>query len=345
MPGLFFFIIVFVVEFALAIFMLFLVIVGKVFSKVQEKKQGREEEKLRRLLFLLMTKQKSLGGIDWDELNFSKEVLLRVLENFHANFNDQHWKKIETFLAETFLLPWARKSLRKKRWIYRNRVARIFLLHTEERDLKNIEHLLEDKNFYIRMLAVEALGQLRSPAIVRPLLKKMAKEPVGCRFIYRYVLLAIPSEFIDKLLNLYKEAQEEALRLCCLDVLSYRFFGDVHTLVRRDLFSQNNEIRLLVTKILGNIGSEPVLADLLSMLEDPDPRIREEALRALGEMHSEKSFAKLIHMLHDPAYEVRLQAAQSIFKFGKKGREVLEQQDWDIDPLAFEVARYVLTSL
>ena len=339
-----FFYIVWLVELFIGISMFILLVLGKTLYEARQVRYRRIETRLQQNIFLLMTRQKQIEDIDWGHEAIPRPMLLTLLEDYHANFQDEYWDKTENFLTEKYLLPWARLNTHRKRWIHRNHVARIFLLHPEEQDKEHILHLLEDKSFFIRMVAAEALGELKIKATIEPLLFRMSREPKSCRFIYRHVLLKMRLEDSDEILRIYHEAEDEQLCLCCLDILSYRYFGNIYKDIKQDMTSQNSSIRLRIAKILANIATEEATEDLTKLLNDSEPRIRQEALRGLGVIQSKKSFAKVVPMIHDPVYEVRLQAAKTLIHFKKEGRRVLEQQDWDIDPLAYEVARYVLTS-
>ncbi|MFN0065978.1 MAG: HEAT repeat domain-containing protein, partial [Chlamydiales bacterium] len=255
-----------------------------------------------------------------------------------------HWANIEKLFTKKFLLPWARKNAYKRAWIKRNRCIRIFLLHTEKPDRPLILEKLQDKDFFIRMIAVEAIGELRERDLIAILLKRMAQEPPSCRYIYRNVLLGISFADSDEIKRVYQETNDEQLRLCCLDIFSYKFYGNIHNLLRKDLFSSNVEIRGKVIRILCNIASEEAVDDLMGQLQEEQPLFRTEAIKALGTIRNEKAFDKLIPMLHDQNYAVRLAAAQALLQYKQKGRQVLERQDWDLDPLAYEIARYVLTN-
>ncbi|MCP5469147.1 MAG: HEAT repeat domain-containing protein [Chlamydiales bacterium] len=337
--------IIWALEILVALLLLVSLILGKIVYEIKQRRVRREEKLFKEILFALMTQQKTLQGFEWKKKLISRDVMLRILENYHANFQDKNWEKVETHLTEAYLLPWARANLLRRRWIHRNHVARIFLLHTEEKDRKNIEGLLEDKSYYVRMIAAEALGEIKVAASIPPLLKRMAREAPRARFIYRHVLLKMPLEEAKEILKVYEEAKEdEMLRLCCLDVLSYKYYGNIHATIRKDLSSPNTEIRLFVCRILGNLASPMTVEDLVVLLHDEESRVRESALKALGEIRSNESFSALLPLLQDPEFEVRLAAAKAIFSFGKKGRTILEQQDWDLNPDAYEVARYVLTS-
>ena len=341
----FIFIVIWVVEVLLAIVLIVSLLIGKVIYQIKERKDKKVEERLGQLLFLLMTHQKKIEDIDWDKEMIPRAILLTILETYHSNFHDEKWDEVEDFLTSRYLLPWARTHTHKKRWIMRNQVARTFLLRPEKADFESILQLLNDKSFFIRMVAAEALGELRTKEAIEPLLRRMSKEPGSCRFIYRFVLLKTSAEQSDEIIRIYSEASDdEQLRLCCLDILSYRYYGNIFELIAKDFDSSNSSIRWRIIKILGCIATEQSTEKLVYYLADADPRNRQEALKALGVIQSQKTFAKVTPLIHDPIYEVRLEAAQTIAQFKKIGREFLERQDWDIDPLAHEVARFVLTS-
>lgn len=193
------------------------------------------------------------------------------------------------------------------------------------------------------MVAVEALGRLKTSAVVPIILQYMAKEPPKARFIYRYALNLLPFELFDIVVDVYKKSKSLAVRLCCLDVLSHGFHHDIYPIVHQSLHSKYPQIRYMVAKILANLRSDKALQDLISLLKDPTAKVRAMAVESLGDFHHEKAFEKVGEMIHDKVYDVRLKAAFAMLKYGKRGIQFLELQDSDLYPKAHEVARFVLT--
>ncbi|MCC5832197.1 MAG: HEAT repeat domain-containing protein [Chlamydiales bacterium] len=269
--------------------------------------------------------------------------LLRILETFEQRFEGEDWKAIKNYFCDKELLPLARKQYKSAFWMRKSRAARIFLLSFEDSDFNSIYQLLQDSDFFIRMLAVSVLSKAPTYQHIEILLSSMVKEVEPARFPYRHAILKMSSASLKHVVGIYQKSEVEEMRLACLDILSRVYFLNFYPHLSKDYRSDNTQIRIFVVKTLGNLTSDQSIHDLITFLDDPAPKVRIEAIRALKRIRSEKSFEKLASLLNDPEGLVRIEAALALKSFGKKGRQFLEFQDWDFEPDAYHAARYALT--
>lgn len=270
-------------------------------------------------------------------------LLLELLEDYDRRLNDGLWLELKNALCKRSLIPIARQYYQSKTWIKRSLSARIFLLAKESSESVRIIYLLEDTDYFIRYLAATALGELRNPLAIEPLIQAMAKETEECRFIYRSALAQMPLEGASTLLSLYMLSQDIEQRLCCLDALMYRFYGDIYPSLRRDLFIQNVEIRKRIAYMLGNHWTKESLKDLHSLMGDSNAQVRLQAVKGASKRLDPESFSPLCNALRDRDRSVSLEAAKGLFLWGERGIAILQRQDSDLFPHAHQAARQVLT--
>lgn len=298
---------------------------------------------LKQLFTKLVTAQITYDQVEWEKEPLEFIPLLDILETFNDNFTDTTWIELRDRITEQRYLPWARKHYLDKKWKTRNLVSQIFLLNPKEEDLPMMEYLLNDKAYSIRMIITEAIGNMQLTCTIPLLLQKMSQEVDTARFIYRHTLLKMPHEFFPVLLQTFEQTPDDAIKICCLDIMSHQYYGNIHPFLKKHLSSENETIRAMIAKILHMIQTSDARDDLVILLDDSSPRVRVAATEALGDITDKSSFEKISQMLYDPDYDVRVQAALALLKYGQEGVRFLELQDADLVPKAHEVARYVLT--
>lgn len=333
----------FIVEYIFICLTILAIFIFDIFLLATESLQKSREDRVKKLIKDLLNKNLSIQKLDLKNSRLTKRQLLQILESFDQKFSGADWQAIKNHICDQELLPKARKLYKSILWIRRSLAARIFLLSCHEADFSRVYKLLRDRDFFIRMLAVSVLAKEPSRAHVEILLTSMAKEKEQARFTYRHAILEMPLESLRHVVEIYQNAQEEEMRLVCLDILSRKFFTKFYQSLSKDYDSKNTKVRVFVVRILGNFRSDASIEDLIRFLDDPATEVKIEAIRMLKKIRSENSFDKLASLLRDSDENVRLEAALALKNFGLKGRQFLEMQDWDIEPNAYHAARYVLT--
>jgi HEAT repeat protein len=80
---------------------------------------------------------------------------------------------------------------------------------------------------------------------------------------------------------------------------------------------------------------------LLSMLRDPDWRVRAQAARGLGVVHDERAVKELSRAMTDPAWWVRFRAGLSLAMLGTPGRAALDEARTSVDRFGRDMAIFV----
>jgi len=277
-------------------------------------------------------------------LKTNRHALLIALEDFDATFSDHAWTTIKHSLMTSYLLPWARCHVISLSWESRHIAARIFLRLPLSTDLPWMYKLLNDRDFYIRMIICEAIGKLQLPETMELLIEKMSQETILARFIYRYVIHQASESCLKMIVHLAEKTTSEEILLCCLDVLTHRFSASTFPFIHQQLCHPSLEIRQHIARMLRLIPSEEALLDLMILSSDTEAQVRQSALHSLRAWKDPRVLSILEHGLQDPEYLVRLEAATTLKNYGKEGERILELQDSDLHPLAHDIARFVLTA-
>jgi HEAT repeat protein len=196
---------------------------------------------------------------------------------------------------------------------------------------------LDDPDPRVRLAAVRASLEDRSPVLLSKLLALVASDPsvdvreAAAEDLARFTLLAeledldaeSTAQVRTRLLAVAADTGEAPrVRAAALAALGY--FSDM--LVAQQLadgFSDPN-LRLGAVRGMGR-SADPRWTDrLMPVLGSDDPELREEAARALGEIEDERAVTPLAELVDDPVLEVRLAVIQALGHIGgDEAREAL----------------------
>lgn len=270
-------------------------------------------------------------------------ILIEIVEEMDRRFSDKCWQDTKRALLNKYLKPRAKKWCHSRFWSRRYRAARIYHLDTIPEEAPEAILLLKDKNFYIRMLAVKCLVALATREAVFQLMRQMSFEHHYSRYAYHDAIRQLPEYMMTFIVEIFREAKDIPMQVACIDALSSRPSIEAIPFIVSAADTTYPEIRLAIAQFAEQ-QLEPLLVPALQgYLNDNNDDIRTLAAKALGELKAESAIPRLEELLQDPVWEVRLQASLTLKRLGSKGREVLERQDWDLNPIAYEIARYTLT--
>lgn len=269
--------------------------------------------------------------------------LLPILEIYDHDFSDFIWQQTKNQLIDQVLLKEAKVFMLSRDWVKRQMGLRCIALDPERLiDETQVMPLLNDPKFLVRIVAASCLIRSKRPHLLLPTIQRMAKESTMARYPYRDCLINSGAETFVCLAQLAAQETDPELIAICLDVLSTKISHNLSQLAIKHVTSQNIPCRLASIKILSKIASPDSQKWLISSLEDPEWEIRAEGAKALGKILAFKSIPQLNLLLNDKEWFVRLQAALALKAMGIQGRQVLNVQEQQKNPEAYEIANYVL---
>jgi HEAT repeat protein len=211
----------------------------------------------------------------------------------------------------------------------------IDLVKTLGMDTKAVQRLalmLEEENPSFRLLAISAMGQIKSEDAVGPLLKALTGGTPEIRRAAAGALWNIKSmKSVDGLIAALKDLDPEVRRAAAGALGG---IGDTKALYSLNgLLSDEADplVRVETIRALGRLGDPRALYGLLAQARDTDPRVRVEAVRAMGALRAEKAEDMLKETLADKSAGVREVAAWALGRLGLKSsvKPLLDALDFD----------------
>ena len=332
-----------IAEIILIVILLFAIIFVKVWKGKQLKNQDLEK---RRVVYGIMEYMKGKIPVE-NVLEYSKrmtkKLLVKELEIFNQRFIGEEWELAKFQIAEKYLLPFARRQYTSRKWLKRAYAARIFAIAPLYEDREAILKLFADSNFQVQSLVIPAIVQLKIKEGVVKILEYMSKGFGYARYFYLDTLVSAKApEIFHWISSIAENSKDHNLHLACLEVLSGKMQHIPGTFVLRDVYSQNEEIRLAALKIFARNPQKDSLEILLQFTDDPVVEMRKESYAGLVHFRSPLTLQVLEKGLSDPDWNVRVQAATSLKNMGKAGLDILNKQSQALDSNAYEAAHFIL---
>lgn len=339
-----------VIKFLLAIlvlelFILFFLVaalyIERIFFGFEKKRRLKQKDRLSQMITDCLHERKE---IPVSLKSFNTETVLGVLEAYERRFRSDDWEALKSSIANSYLLPRARKWSDSYFWEERNFSARCFALCPLQHDEKILLKLIDDQEFLVRKNAAVALTRLGSKKGISSIIAHMAAERGYGRFTYRDIIL---HEGSLETLGIIEEIAMEQLTCvakhrACLSILAGKAMTLTYPFLKEDLASSNPLIRLAAVKVYARNPQIDSAQVLLACIEDPEEKVRAEAAHGLGYFASREAIDKLEQALKDPSWNVRLEAAWSLKRMGESGRLILEKQKPEADRIAYETVQYAL---
>jgi HEAT repeat protein len=214
-------------------------------------------------------------------------------------------------------------------------------------DYSNLNHLaLEDADAKVRVAAIQAGLEDRSPRLLEGLLELLRHDPssavrrAAAEDLSRFALLGELEDLDPDSTARVREAlvskvrdngEEPGVRSSALAALGY--FSDPATAHELAASFGNPALRLGAVRGMGR-NADPRWTDrLMPVLGSDDPQMRLEAARALGEIEDERAVRPLSELVDDSERDVRLAVIRALGDIGgEQARESLLYLLEDSDP-------------
>jgi HEAT repeat protein len=171
---------------------------------------------------------------------------------------------------------------------------------------------LQSRNLSVKFAAVEALGKLKDPRAVEPL-SVLLRDHDGLQKKAQDALIEMGPIAVEHLCLLL-QADDHVLRFYAADLLTK--IHDVRAI--KPLISvlgvRENAVGQLAADGLVGIGVSAV-DELMFSLSNPNPIVRQLAIKALGQIKDRRAFFALLDALDDQILDVRRQALVAIMNF------------------------------
>ncbi len=149
--------------------------------------------------------------------------------------------------------------------------------------------LLDDKDDDVREAAVDALGQIGEPALETLREAYIASDSLRVRLAVIAAGVAVGG---DKAVGYLREAladpsTTEGLRVAILDAVQDLTGADSLPLLEAALADKSEHVRREAVRSLRDVDAPAATEDLIALIDDPDDRVRSLAVRSLRERYPE----------------------------------------------------------
>ena len=171
---------------------------------------------------------------------------------------------------------------------------------------------LREENPWVRMAAVEALGQTGNSSAVAPLVEALRDEEPSIRSTAIKSLGEIGDA--RSVATLIKALGDGNMRMTAIKALGQT--GDVSAVAPLVEALTHENLRRSAIEALGEIGDAGAVAPLVETLRDEDCWVREAASMALGKIGDPSAVAPLAEALRDEDSRVRRAATEALGEIG-----------------------------
>ena len=218
--------------------------------------------------------------------------------------------------ARGFLIEGVLESAKDEEWYVRMVAAEALGSIGSEQAFERLLELTEDKDGRVRGRAAEELGTIGTEQTVERLIG-LLKDKDG------YVSIGVNKAFgsigseqtVERLLELTEDEDERVCRGAAAALGSIGAEQAVERLL--ELTKDEEEImRMIAARALGRIGAEQAIERLLELLEEEDFEVRMAAAEALGTIGSEQAVERLLELTMNESGDVCMAAAEALGSIG-----------------------------
>ena len=249
-------------------------------------------------------------------------------------------------IGDADALPGLLQALEDPKYDVRRRVVVALGEIGDVKAVPHLVHILQDQyeSEYVIAAVATALGKLKHEAAVNPLIHRLNDEFNNVVKAAHTALKGFKMHQEVPLLRAALQATNPAIRLFAQVALQQGFFEyypynqEYHKVTEpliQALQDENNNVRLSVIRILGELGGAWTLMPLMNMLRATKWRVRSYAATTLGELGNQEAVPYLIGTLKDIAWQVRTHVAFALGKLGDCSaipplEHTLQDSDWGV---------------
>lgn len=329
-------------EIGLMLFFVLAIAAIKLITKARARRREDSQEQIGKIIDSVLFDNQPVNTVEIPKQLSHFRNLIEALEKYDQLFNDFLWVQLKEKIVNTYLLPHINSYASSLSWFNRQLAGRCLLLCPQVATEPLLEKLLNDSRYLVRVTAAVCIINRSNKELFYKVLDKMSKETALSQFPYRDALIQANEEKYEWLGSLLSHESNKMVIAICLDILSTRYSPNLLPLVKPFINDSDPTCRIFAIKALGNIPNQEAINLLIARLTDSDWKIRSEAIISLQKLYATQAIPELELLLSDPVWWVRLQAALTLKILGQQGKAVLAAQNKEQEPLAYEIAKYVL---
>lgn len=223
-------------------------------------------------------------------------------------------------------------------WWKRLAAARILALIAQQSDVPTVRRLLTDTHPAVQSAAAACLRRHVDEELLLRMIDGLSAASSAVR-AYQLGVLSQHARLASPLLL-------ERIRP---DAPPHKLYAYIHAVASMDddecmarvadlSTHAHPEVRVAVARVLRSTPGDSFHIKLLSMLRDPDWRVRAQAARGLSVLNDPATVQELVRALTDPTWWVRFRAGLALAGMGEPGRDALESARQNPDRYARDMA-------
>jgi len=235
----------------------------------------------------------------------------------------------------------ALRGARSPLWWRRFAAARALAQVADASDRELLLKLLGDAHPAVQSAASESLRRYADPELIRRVIDGLSSASSAVRAHQLTVLGGHAEVAAPMLLDRIRDDAPAHKLYAYINAAAA--LDDPACMARvADLSTHpHGEVRVVVARVLRGRPGEVAHVKLLSMLRDPDWRVRAQAARGLGAMRDDRSVDALLRAIADPTWWVRFRAGLALAGMGDVGNEALSRALEHQDRYARDMAALV----
>lgn len=258
-----------------------------------------------------------------------------------------NWQIAKLKFSKYILQTQSKRLLASKDWFKEYLGLRCYELGINIEDDQVLLNLIKSNIFLVAINAAMIIfnNPNPNPNSVNAIISEFSKQRHLLQNTFIDILIgALPSNkqiVVDIIRNRLKTEKNVYARIFCYRILTkLPPSTDIDSFIQNDLLDKNTELNIAALKYLYHINFATRKEMLLTYLNDPRPKIRIIVTKLLGELDDDQLIPVLEDKLHDPEWWVRVNAAYALAKLGKAGLAILQAQTYKEDKFAYEVAQF-----
>lgn len=276
---------------------------------------------------------------------------LRIVLDLIPKFDNQaelpYWTNIRDQLIKKVLNPKARKMATSRHWLDRYHAVMAFQYDLNEENKKCLLSLIKDKIFLVSLNAAKVSLKSPTPNLINTIIDTYSQGRKMQQSTFSEVLAKNENntEIIPIIFNRLTKENNPYVKTFCYRLLSkLPHYEQLAPTLEEDLNTKNRDLEISTLEYLRYYADDKTVPLIRAKLNHDDWQVKAVAARILGQLHDTTSTPVLTELLNDPQWWVRGNAANALYSMGTEGREILESQKSESDPIAYEISQYVLNT-
>ncbi|MBA2710100.1 MAG: HEAT repeat domain-containing protein [Tatlockia sp.] len=319
------------------------VYVYKYYTHLRDKKNAEKTIQLNEMLSSHFDRKESFPQKSAQILKKSLNDVLRNLEGTkRSSSQNEYFSTYKKQLSDLVLQPIARKWATSRTWYKRFDATLCYMYSFEAKDEEKLLKLLNDPSILIAINAAEVVVTHNHRQLINEMITIFSKGRRLPQTLIVENISKLNNDISPIILERLEYEQHLYTRIFCYRLLTAFPQQTIAACAKKDLNYDSIDLKIVVINYLVHCEDDAKNELIYSLAYGPHWEVSSAVAKALGSIHTKTSIDLLSNLLHSSDWWVRQNAAFSLYKQGKEGIQVLQEQSLEQDKFAYESALLVL---